>query len=231
MEGWIKLHRKVIDHWIYKDPLKFHWWIDILLMVNHEDNKVNIGFELFDCKRGQSIMSLKNWADRWNINKDTARNFLKLLEKDGMIIHENLSKTTRLTVCNYEDYQVNLHDKQTTNKRQTNARQTQSDPNKNDKNDKEYIYNQFYDLELQNTNDENYKKLVAFIFGENPTSEPLKKVIGIEKQISYVNFCDLMGLATKHNKKLLDEILSLENYTPKKPYSSVYLTLRNWIKS
>ena len=136
MEGWIKLHRQIIDHWIYKDPVKFRWWIDILLTVNHERSKVNIGFELFDCNRGQSVMSLLSWANRWNVNKDTARNFLKLLEKDNMIILENLSKTTRLTVCKYEDYQVNLHDKQTINKRKTNAEQTQSDPNKNEKNEK-----------------------------------------------------------------------------------------------
>ena len=121
MEGWIRLHRRIIDHWIWKDPIKLKWWLDILLNANHEDNKVNIGFELFDCKRGQTVRSLQKWAERWNCNKDSARNFLKLLEKDAMISHENIGKSTRITICNYDTYQDVLHDGQTPDKRQTNA--------------------------------------------------------------------------------------------------------------
>jgi hypothetical protein len=31
--GWIKLHREIRDHWIWKDPVKYQWWTDILLPV------------------------------------------------------------------------------------------------------------------------------------------------------------------------------------------------------
>ena len=120
-EGWIRMHRSIQKHWIWKDSTKLKWWIDILLTVNYDDAKVNIGYEIFDCKRGQSIMSLKNWADRWKTSKDTARNFLKLLEKDSMILHENIGKSTRITVCNYDSYQSDLHDSQTQTKRKPNA--------------------------------------------------------------------------------------------------------------
>ena len=132
MSGFISLHRKIKDHWIWQDERKLKWWLDILFSVNHSGNKVNIGYELFECKRGQSVKSLKNWADGWNVSKDTARNFFKLLVKDKMITLENLTKTTRLTVCNYDSYQLNIHDKQTQSKRKPNAKQTQSDPNNND---------------------------------------------------------------------------------------------------
>lgn len=144
--GWISLHRKIQNHWIWKDPLKLKWWIDILLTANHSDGKINIGLQLFECKRGQSVMSLSNWAKRWGVTKDKAREFLVLLEKDGMITRESLGKTTRITVCNYDSYQNNSHDNQTIIKRSPNDNQTQSHPNNNDNNKKEIIYQKEIDF-------------------------------------------------------------------------------------
>ena len=136
MDGWIKLHRGITEHWIWRDPIKLKWWLDILIVANHSDNKVNIGMELFDCDRGQTIMSLKNWATRWNVSRDTVRNFLVLLKNDGMILQENIGKSTRITICNYDAYQIGLHNEQTQTKREANANQTQSAANKNDKKEK-----------------------------------------------------------------------------------------------
>ncbi len=129
--GWISLHRRIQDHWIWQDPVKLKWWIDILLTVNHEGKKVNIGMRLIDCNRGQTVMSLRNWADRWKVSRDSTRNFLELLKKDGMITTENLVNTTRLTVCNYDDYQGDLRTDPTLSKRQANASQTLADTNNN----------------------------------------------------------------------------------------------------
>ena len=39
MTGWIKIHRKIIDHWIWADSKRFKWWLDILLLTNHSDKK------------------------------------------------------------------------------------------------------------------------------------------------------------------------------------------------
>lgn len=126
--SWLKIDRKIQSHWIWKDPIKLKWWLDILLTVNYTDNKVLIGFDIVECKRGQSVLSLKSWGERWNVSKDTVRNFFKLLEKDSMIIHENISKTTRITICNYELYQSDLHEEQTQPIRKANAKQTQTHP-------------------------------------------------------------------------------------------------------
>lgn len=137
--GWISIYRSIRYHWIWQDPVKLKWWIDILLAVNHEDKKVNIGMRLIECKRGQTVMSLRNWADRWKVSKDTTRNFFELLKKDKMIITENLINTTRLTVCNYDVYQGDLRTSQTSTEREPNASQTQADPNNNDNNDNKVL--------------------------------------------------------------------------------------------
>lgn len=121
MNGWISIDRQIQNHWIWQDPIKFKWWMDILLTVNIELKKVNLGYDVFDCNRGESIMSLQTWATRWKVSKDTARNFLKLLEKENMIKCVSVGKSTRLTVCNYDTYQMPLHVKQTQSKRNTHT--------------------------------------------------------------------------------------------------------------
>ena len=90
MEGWISLHRRIKEHWIWQSDNRLKWWIDLLLTVNHESKKVLIGGMLVDCNRGQSIRSLSSWAKDWNVSKKTVRDFFILLRKDGMIQFENI---------------------------------------------------------------------------------------------------------------------------------------------
>ncbi len=52
-----------------------------------------------------------------------------------MITTENLTNTTRLTVCNYEDYQGSLRTNQTLAEHEPNASQTLADTNNNDNNE------------------------------------------------------------------------------------------------
>ncbi len=133
MIGWIKLHRPIRDHWIWGDATKLKWWLDIVMEVNHAPAKVNIGYNLIECDRGQTVRSLQGWAERWNVSKDSARHFLRLLAKDKMIVLESLNITTRITVCNYDIYNEPTHESQTEAKRKPNGSQTEADPNKNNK--------------------------------------------------------------------------------------------------
>jgi hypothetical protein len=132
MEGWIKLHRKVIDHWIFENPTYFRAWLIMLFTVNYESKKVLIHGMLFECKRGQSLLSLESWVDLFGVSKkkgawtfQKVRTFFELLESDGMITKENLIKTTRLTICNYEVYQEQQqpNNNQITTKQQPNNNQ------------------------------------------------------------------------------------------------------------
>ena len=83
MEGWIKIHRQLKNHWIWKSENRLKWWIDILLTVNHSDSKVLIKGSLIDCRRGQSIRSLESWANDWNCSKGAVRDFFKINLNNG----------------------------------------------------------------------------------------------------------------------------------------------------
>ena len=111
MSGWISIHRKIQDHWLWKEkPFdKRSAWIDILLMVNHEDKKVLLRNELIEVKRGSRITSIRQLCERWGWSNTKVKNFLNLLEKDNMLIVKSDSKKTTLTVVNYNDYQDKDH--------------------------------------------------------------------------------------------------------------------------
>lgn len=127
--GWIKIERAVTDHWIFKDPWKFRNWIDLLVLVNHAEQKVEIGGKIFVCKKGETLRSLLSLSNRWQCSRSKARRFLKLLEKDKMIVLKDERKTTRITICNYASYQTERN----TNETQTKRTRTQTRMNKNDK--------------------------------------------------------------------------------------------------
>lgn len=127
MEGWIKLHRSALDHWLFTEyrPLtRQEAWVKMLLTVNYEPSKVLIKGQLYDCQPGQCLLSLENWAKSFVWSIQQVRTFFKLLESDGMINTEGLQFTTRLTVCNWDVYQGIVTDKkQTKNKPTTNGQQ------------------------------------------------------------------------------------------------------------
>ena len=127
MSGWLKISRDICNHWIWKDPIKFQWWIDILLTVNYADSKVLIGFKVFECKRGETLLSLSSWSKRWGVSKSVVNNFFTMLKNENMIETKNETVTIRLTVCNYDKYQIFENANETQDKRKRNARQTQDD--------------------------------------------------------------------------------------------------------
>lgn len=141
MSGWISIHRKIKDNWIWEDKpfSKGQAWIDILLMVNHEYKKIPLGNELVEVKRGSRVTSIRQLCDRWGWSNTKVRGFLKLLEEEKMLIVKSDSKKTTLTVVNYNDYQVakdSENDTETTEKHHGNiTEKSQKHTNNNDNNE------------------------------------------------------------------------------------------------
>jgi len=243
MSGWIRIHRQINEHWLWDDPRKLKWWIDILLEVNFKKNKVNLGYNLIECKRGQSIKSLKSWADRWGISKDSARHFLHLLEKDQMITLENLKFTTRLTVCNYDKYNDPAHGDQTETKRRPNGDQTEADPNNKEKEGKESKANkedlvksniELYKKWQSESENDNYRFFVDYILKLNHTGEPLKYCLQLKGQITEQSFKRLYEIMKKNGTKMTDKIVKIEEKllaTNGKSAKDLNLTLGNWLQN
>jgi len=130
VEGFITLSRGIREHWIYQKPEYYRAWSDMLFCVNFKDNKVMIDGEILECKRGQSVMSLDSWAKEFGKGwtKQRVRTFFKLLSSDSMIVSEGLRKTTRLTICNYNTYQLGQHTDDTEKTQRQHTGNTDSTP-------------------------------------------------------------------------------------------------------
>lgn len=103
--GWIKLHRKIQENWIWQDPEKLRAWLDILLMVNHEDKSVPYNGKMVMIKSGQKLTSIYKLAERWNWSKHRVYRFLDLLKQDQMCRADSTTGGTIITVINWEFYQ------------------------------------------------------------------------------------------------------------------------------
>lgn len=112
--GWIKLHRKIQDHWVYKEKRtfsKYEAWLDLIFMANHKQNKALIDGELVTIERGQFITSIRKLCDKWSWSNTKVNNFLNVLESDGMITKESDTKKTVISLANYGIYHDNESEK------------------------------------------------------------------------------------------------------------------------
>lgn len=107
--GWIKVYRSIRSHWLWENGNERYakWWIDILLMVNHEPRKVlNKTGKLITVGRGEAITSERKLSERWHADRRTVHKFLDLLQQDDMItVQRIVNLYTTLKVNNYGDYQ------------------------------------------------------------------------------------------------------------------------------
>ena len=104
-KGWIRLHRKIRDNWIWDDPEKLRAWLDILLMVNHEDKEIPFNGKIITIRRGQRLTSISQLAERWHWNRKRVVRYLDLLEGAGMCTTERTTSGTTINVVNWDFYQ------------------------------------------------------------------------------------------------------------------------------
>lgn len=106
-DGWILLHRRIIDSdfWKYKPFSKGQAWIDLLLLANHGERTIYIRGNKVDIKRGQFIHAEKTLARRWGWSNHTVRAFVKNLVRKQKL-HRRISRICSInTVVNYDKYQ------------------------------------------------------------------------------------------------------------------------------
>lgn len=131
--GWIKLHRKIQDHPLYyAEPLtKMGAWIDMLLLANHAPKTIYVRGNEVVINRGQFAYSEMTLSAKWGWSRNKLRRFLNRLETIQQIEQQKNSILSLYTVINYDEYQGDGTENDTTD--DTTERQ-QKNINKNDKN-------------------------------------------------------------------------------------------------
>ena len=138
MEGWIKIHRKMVDWEWYQDNNTKVLFLHLLLTANHKNRK----WKGITILRGQKLTSLQHLAEETNLTVQQVRTSLSKLKSTHEITYKSTNKNTLVTIEKYSDYQDGCEENNTqnntqinnqiTNKQQTNNKQITT--NKNDKN-------------------------------------------------------------------------------------------------
>jgi hypothetical protein len=133
MNGWIKLHRKLLENAIFYKPDYFQVWVFILLKVNHEEKQIIWNNEKKLLKKGSGIFSQKDVAKYFNFSRAKVKRILEYLENEHQILVKTYSKFTEIQVVNWEEYQESISSEHQTNISRASA-EHQLYTDKNDKN-------------------------------------------------------------------------------------------------
>ena len=125
MEGWIKIHRKILDWEWWDKPEMIKLLILFICKANIED-KMWHGLLI---KRGQFVTSLDTLRVESGFSIQKIRTCIKRFENTQELTIKSTNKYSIVTICNYESYQLlesdNKQAEQQTNNKQTTIKQQQ----------------------------------------------------------------------------------------------------------
>lgn len=114
-EGWIKLHRSILDDELYlaEKFTKLQAWLDLLLLAEYKPKTVYVRSIRVDVGRGQVAISIRDLAERWKWGVNRVQSFLKELVNTGKIQIIKSHTINVIAICKYEVYQRSGGDTQT----------------------------------------------------------------------------------------------------------------------
>ena len=157
MEGWVKLHRCLMEKtiWIKSTPEQKVILVTILMLANHKGKEWEWNGEKFITEPGQFITSLDKLVTKCGVGIKTQniRTALARFEKLEFLTNQSTKTGRLITVVNWHVYQANecepnIDDNKDLTKSQQRPNKDLT-PNKNDKtvkNDNKNIYSENLDL-------------------------------------------------------------------------------------
>ena len=129
-QGWIKLHRKILENPIAGRANYLALWIILLLKANHKEKKMIWNNSFIVIKEGQFITGRNELSKQSGIPATTVERILDYLENGHQIEQQKNNKYRLITIVNWKEHQT--IDKKVDIKRTSNGHLV--DTNKNEKN-------------------------------------------------------------------------------------------------
>jgi len=107
MEGWIKLHRQIIENEFYLSErfTKTQAWIDLILLATHKEQTTYPKGVEIKLAPGQLCWSQVSLAGRWKWDRKTVGKYLETLQNRKMVDTRKTNVTTVITIKNWFLYQ------------------------------------------------------------------------------------------------------------------------------
>lgn len=111
MNGFIKIHKRIVSWEWYTDPNTFRLFIHLLLNANFKSNRWQ-GIEIVP---GQLVTGRKQLSIDLKLSEQEIRTSISKLKSTNEITIKSTNKFSIVTICKWEDYQTNYKDDQPTN--------------------------------------------------------------------------------------------------------------------
>jgi hypothetical protein len=131
-QGWIKLHRQILEWEWYSDNNCFRLFLHLLLKANHKEKR----FKGIELKVGSIVTSRDLLARETGLTSQQIRTALTKLISTNEITSKTSSQGTIIQIVSYEKYQVSTNE--ITNEQPTSNQQLTT--NNNVKKEKKEIY-------------------------------------------------------------------------------------------
>ena len=105
MEGWIKLHRSIIDSAVFSDSDVLKVWIWLLCNVAYDDHDVVYLGKVIPLKQGQIITGRQKLSQQIGMSEGKIYRAINILKNLGNITAKSNNRYSIITVENWVKYQ------------------------------------------------------------------------------------------------------------------------------
>ncbi|HHC8461622.1 TPA: replication protein [Enterococcus faecium] len=136
--GYVKLHRKVMNSFVWTNPYMYKLWNLCLMKASHENRKILFNGKEIQVNSGEFVTGRDAITSEMNegvkrehqVNSGSVWRWLKQFEKNGML---NIKSTTKYSVISIKNWSLYQSSEQQMNIKRTTSEQ-QVHTNKNEKN-------------------------------------------------------------------------------------------------
>lgn len=237
MEGSIKLYRRILDSQVFAHQTALKIWIWCLCKASFKERfislKIGKGETSVKVLPGQFIFGRFKAEEDLCIDGSTIYKWIQRFASDefNMITIQSNNQYSIITICKWEDYQVEEKKKKTTKEQPSNNQVTAEEQQRNTNNNVNKVYNDYYDSEISiSQNDENYISVVKVLFGQNNVCMPLDNVLKMRDQLSYKQFEKMWQFKLKYNIGIAELLEKMQDWKGLKDRTSLYLTFLTFMK-
>ncbi|MBR3052852.1 MAG: hypothetical protein IKG59_01845 [Firmicutes bacterium] len=107
MNGWIKLHRKLMDNPIITQDAEYlSVWIHLLMLASHNEHDIVYQGQKYTLKPGQLVTGRRSLGKMCKVDQYKVARILKCFENEQQIAQQNIYKGRLISVKKWDEYQL-----------------------------------------------------------------------------------------------------------------------------
>lgn len=218
MEGWIKIHRSLLDKGWFRKPEAVQLWLYLLLKAEFQDTESFWLGKVVYLKAGQFITGRRKISNDTGISESSVERLLNMFEMCSQIEQQKSNTSRLISILNYEKFQAS--EQRMNNKRTANGQQMDTIIR-----NKEILLSKDNNIIIGGSSEIEILKHEVIEF-QNKNCPSVSK---LKKQMTNEDAEKLVGeFGVESVKEIL---LDMENWKNIKTKTNVYLTARKWLQN